>query len=137
MSACDDCTTKSPAQCAVCLGLEVPPAGPPLDPKGLPIEPGARVYVRPRPGLAGGFEVGGFGGFVISATTEQVEIEEFQKFNLRTVRPADVRVKKGLTKVAVDHRTASAALRGTTQTKRGLKKIAAEAQAPAKKEKKE
>jgi hypothetical protein len=131
---------KSDAECAACLGLEVTsePAGldaAPLDARGCPILPDARVYVPARPGIAGVAEVPAFSGFVISANSSEVHIQEIGTFHWRTVRPADVRVKKGTTKAATDHRTAAAALKGTTRTKRGLKQIAVEAQTPASKSK--
>lgn len=141
MSECEGCAVKGDAECAACLGLEVA-AEPsvidaaPLDARGTPILPDCRVYVPERPGLTGGATVGAFSGFVISANSEQVDIQEMGTFHWRAVRPAQVRVQKGTTKAATEHRTAAAALKGTTQTKRGLKKIAVEAQTPASKKEK-
>jgi hypothetical protein len=134
MSDCDGCTVKGDAECAICLGLDTGSApgfvidGAPLDAQGWPILPDARVFVPRRPGLAGEATVPAFSGFVISANSERVDIQEMGTFHYRVVRPAELRVQKGTTKAATEHRTAAAALKGTTQTKRGLRKIAVEAQ---------
>lgn len=122
MSECDSCTTKSVAACAACL------EGPVLDMDGQPLEFDVRVRVPPRPGLAGGAEVPGYTGFVKSATAERVRIEEIGSFNERDAHPSQCRIKTSVTKGTTDHLTARAALRGTTQTKRGLKQFASDTQ---------
>ena len=128
MSECDSCAMKSDAACAECLGLTAPSSSPPLsaidgaplDLDGYPILPDCRVYVLPRPGLAGGALVRGFSGFVLKATADQVDIEEMGTFHSRNARPAEMRVQKGTTKGALEHRIAAEALRGTTQKRKGL-----------------
>ena len=73
---------------------------------GKPIVPGARVYVRPRPGMGGCGELEGFGGIVTEVRPDCITLTEFGTFHSRDIRPRDVSVQSGETRASIVHRAA-------------------------------
>jgi hypothetical protein len=75
----------------------------PLDANGWPIAVEARVYVPPRaiPGLT--CPVSPIRGVVADVQDDRVEIIEFGSFNLRTVRPGDIKVQRGDTQQSTEY----------------------------------
>jgi hypothetical protein len=73
---------------------------------GKPIVPGARVYVRPRPGMGGCGELLGFGGIVLEVRPDCITLTEFGTFHSRDIRPRDVSVQSGETRSSIIHRAA-------------------------------
>ena len=71
---------------------------------GKPIVPGARVYVRARPGMDGCGELLGFGGIVTEVRPDCITLTEFGTFHSRDIRPGDVSVQSGETRASIEHR---------------------------------
>ena len=75
-----------------------------MDTNGKPIVPGARGYVRPRPGMGEIGELPGFGGIVEEVRLDRITLTEFGSQHTRDIRPKDVAVQTGETRASIEHR---------------------------------